>query len=478
MLSLPGWFFLLSVGLLLMNSCRKDNIIDTSAGFRLEFSNDTIIFDTVFTTIGSVTKQLHVYNRTKKAVIISSVSLAGGEASPYRLNIDGRPVLSANDIELKANDSLYIFVKVTIDPGNSNNPLIQSDSILFSINGARQSVKLVAWGQDAHFYANDTIKGNFTFTNEKPYVVYGQLVIDSYHTLTIQHGAKIYLHKDAHLVIQREATLKVNGTIDDPVIFRGDRLDHDYDTIPGQWGSIWLRPGSRNNEIEYAEIMNGNIGIQVYAESISAEPDLLLSNTKISNITYYGLLASGSNVKAVNCVFDGCGGNAIALYYGGNYDFRHCTIGNYWNISSRKFSSLSISNYYYEKDTLLHMQDLQQAYFGNCILYGYNEEEIDLEKRSGAAFNVSFENCLLRTLLKATAPAIFTSCIRNEEPVFKNLDTYFHNLELDTLSPAKDIGALPVISGAFRDISHDIKGNSRVSDAGPDLGAYERPESK
>jgi len=313
--------------------------------------------------------------------------------------------------------------------------------------------------------------------NDKPHVIYGKLTIDSLFTLTIQAGAKIYLHKDAQLVIYRDATLKVNGTMENPVVFRGDRLEHDYDTVPGQWGSIWLYPGSKNNEIDYAEIRNGKIGLQVEADGITTEPVLQMSNTVISNTTYYGLLATGASVQAVNCVFDGSGGNDIALNYGGNYDFRHCTIGNYWELSSRSTSSVSITNYYFIKNDV-HLNDLQNAYFGNCIIYGGLEDEINLEKKAGAAYNVSFENCLVRTALASDAPALFTSCIRNEDPKFKNLEKYFHNFELDTLSPAKDMGALQVISGAYRDISHDIKGNSRVSDAGPDMGAFERLEPR
>jgi hypothetical protein len=424
-----------------------------------------------------VTKQLHIYNRGKKAVIISSVRLARGEASPYRLNIDGRSSLSAADVELKANDSLYIFIRVTIDPNNTNNPLVQSDSILFRVNGQQQDVKLIAWGQDAYFYANTTIHRNYTFTNDKPHVIYGQLIIDSLYTLTVEAGTKIYLHKDAQLLIHRDATLKVNGTRDNPVVFRSDRLEHDYDTVPGQWGRIWLCPGSKNNEIDYAEIRNGQIGLQADVGNNTSDPVLRMSNTKITNCTYYGLLAQGSRVQAVNCVFDGCGGNVIALNGGGNYDLRHCTVANYWTLSARRSPSISISNYYLDQKGESHIMDLQQAYFGNCILYGQMEEEISLQRKTGASFNVTFENCLLRTNLPSDAPATFSSCIRNKDPKFKDLEKYFHNLELDTLSPAKDAGSRQVMSGAYRDIKLDIKGVSRILDAGPDMGAYERVET-
>jgi hypothetical protein len=458
------------LGLVLINSCRKDDTFDNNPGFKLAFSSDTIVFDTVFTTIGSVTKQLHVYNHGDKPVKISSIKLARGDNSPFRLNIDGYASPEVLDIELKANDSLFIFVKVTIDPNNSSNPLIQSDSILFSINGHQQDVDLVAWGQDAHFYNNTILTSDFVFTNDKPHVIYGTLTVDSLQTLTIDEGARIYFHKDAELIIRSNASLKVNGTLENPVIFRGDRLEMEYDSLPGQWGRIWLSPGSKNNEINYAQIRNGYIGLEVGSSGSSAEPMLLLSNTIIKNMTYYGLLAQATVVKVVNCVFDGCGGNSIAVTGGGDCDFRHCTISNYWTYSSRRSPSIFISNSYYDNSNEEHTYDLENAFFGNCILYGNSEEEISLEKKATADFNVIFDHCLMRTNLVLNTPATFTDCIRNKEPNFKNI--LKHNFELDTLSPAKDTGSITIVEGAFRPINLDIKGIDRTHK--PDLGAFER----
>jgi hypothetical protein len=469
---LAGLLIACVLGLTVLTSCRKDNAFETSPGFQLAFSSDTIVFDTVFTTLGSVTKQLHVYNRGNKPVKISSIKLAGGAVSAYRLNIDGHASLEVNDLELKANDSLYIFIKVTINPDNTSNPFVQKDSIQFNINGRQQSVILIAWGQNAHFYKNAVLTNDVILTNDKPHVIYGYLKVDSLHTLVIEQGARIFFHKDAEMIISRDATLKVNGTLENPVIFRGDRLEMEYDSLPGQWGRVLLSQGSKNNEINYAIIRNAYIGLQVESSGSSAEPTLRLSNTVIKNMTYYGLLAQSARVQVANCVFDGCGGNSIALTVGGDYDFRNCTIGNYWNYSARRSPSVLINNYY--SDTLggVHAQDLVNAYFGNSIIYGNNEEEIILQKQASAAFSVTFDHCLLRTFLASDAPAVFTDCIRNKEPKFVN--TYKHNLELDTLSPAKDFGSIRIVDEAFRDIHLDIKGVSRKMDASPDLGAYER----
>ena len=138
-------------------SCKKD-FLNTSLESTLTFSTDSILFDTVFTTIGSSTQRFKVYNFNEGDVIISSVSLSNGEYSNFRINIDGKSTSLINNLELLNNDSLYIFVEVTVDPNNKNNPLVITDSIIFLINGNQQSIHLTAWGQDAYFYSpNDSI---------------------------------------------------------------------------------------------------------------------------------------------------------------------------------------------------------------------------------------------------------------------------------------------------------------------------------
>ena len=65
----------------------------------------------------------------------------------------------------RGNDSLFVFVEVTLDVNNQNSPLIIEDSVRFKTNGLDQYVKLAVWGQDAYFYYNDTVQG--TWTSEK-----------------------------------------------------------------------------------------------------------------------------------------------------------------------------------------------------------------------------------------------------------------------------------------------------------------------
>lgn len=455
-------------------SCNKNDITDTNSNHKLTFSNDTVLFDTVFTSVGSSICALMVYNKNPLKLKISSIRLARGANSPFRLNIDGSPALSLNDVEIAGKDSMYIFVKVTINPNNTNDPLIQSDSILFETNGNLQCVRLVAWGQDAHFYNDVTLKKNTVLTNDKPHVIYGNLTIDSLYTLTIQPGARIYFHHNSSLYVHRNATLKVNGTLDQPVTFQGDRLEDFYNDIPSQWGEIWMQAGSTDNEISYAIIKNGTIGLQVDSATNSSTPTLRLSNTTINNMGEAGLLAEDAWVKAANCVIGNCGVSAVYLNKGGNYDFRHCTIGNFWIYNVRNTPSLVLNNYSINNNGDPIPYNLTNAYFGNCVIYGNEFEEIMLDKKDIALFNYKFENCLFRTQLNISDPVYYSNCIKNKDPLFVDYTTF--NLQPDTLSPLIKAGSYDVLNGSWIDLSRDIKGNSRISEFPPDLGAYQRIE--
>ena len=120
-LGLKAFLFMLIIGTVFL-SCNKDEIITTDPEVKLSFSADTVVFDTVFSTIGSTTRYLMVYNTDRNRVKISSVRLAGGNDSPYQLNIDGVPATQLNDIEIPGEDSLYVFIRVTVNPNDENNP--------------------------------------------------------------------------------------------------------------------------------------------------------------------------------------------------------------------------------------------------------------------------------------------------------------------------------------------------------------------
>ena len=119
-----------------------------------------------------------VYNNHKKSIKIEDIRLGRGENSPYRINIDGEPTTKITDYTLLPNDSIYIFVDITINPDNPDLLFIEKDSITFLTNGNMQDIKLVAWGQDAHFLRDSMLTGTIVWENDKPYVISNHIGVD------------------------------------------------------------------------------------------------------------------------------------------------------------------------------------------------------------------------------------------------------------------------------------------------------------
>ncbi len=439
----------------------------------LGFSTDTVFFDTIFTTIGSATKKLKIYNRYDQPLEISSIELAGGLTSVFRLNIDGYPGHSATNVEIPPKDSLYIFVEVTLDPNSLDSILAIHDSIVFNTNGNLQDVNLVAWGMDVHLFRQDTI-GTGTWVNDKPYLILDYLILDSLETLTIEEGVRIYMHRNAILIFK--GTLKAHGSLDNPIVIQGDRLEYMYRNVPGQWGLLWFWPGARENELDYVNIKNGIIGLMADTVITPDVPNLSIRNCRIENMSSAGILGQGTSIHASNTVIANCGQLAVFLNIGGSYEFYHCTIGNYWGsgYSNRTTPSLAMTNYYPDIYGGIQVRPIEKAYFGNCIIYGDKEYEIIVDAHAESDIPYLFDHCLIKAdpeEFDLSDPDHFVNVINREDPRF--VDTKNNNLALDTLSPAKD-KALYDIAVQY---PFDIKGDSRLDDPGPDIGAYERIEN-
>jgi len=467
-------------------ACQKDPI-DQDPDVTLDFSQDTVFFDTVFTSLGSITQSFTVHNKGKQKVSISSIRLAGGASSFYRMNVDGEAAFELNDIEIGSEDSLYIFCRVTIDPTDERNPFVISDSIVFETNGNIQDVNLVAWGQNANYILADTyIPGYPKFriiagenettrwTADRPYVVYGFAVVDSTGLLEIERGTRVYFHNNSGLWIYKGGTIKAKGSVDAPIVFQGDRLEEFYKDLPGQWDRIWINEGSVNNEIDYAIIRNGFIGLQLETLQEQMGNQLILSNTRIENMTGYGILTRFYNLTAYNNVVVNCGQYLAAFTWGGYYDIRQCTFANYWSSSVRVTPSIVLNNYAVDADDVVYPFEFQ-GYFGNNIFYRRNEEEVLLSGDAGAPFNYKFDHCSLRTLLDVSDQEKYPGCIVNEDPLF--FDYLENNYQLDTLSPLIDIGNPQVLTESFFDLGRDFIETTREQDL-PDIGAYEfvKPE--
>ena len=453
--------------------CEREYVVSGDST-QLTFSTDTVAFDTVFTSVGSTTQNFRVYNPVQEEVSIDMIELAGGEESDFLLNVNGNAGNVITDISVSGNDSLFVFVEVNVNPTSENTPFVISDSILFYTRDNIYSVHLLAYGQNVIPLRQEVLNTQ-TLNSDKPYLIYDWVVVDSAETLTIDPGTRLYFHNDASLIVF--GTLKVMGEVDEPVLFASDRLDEWYKDKPGQWGYIQLMPNSTDHEIYNAVIRNSTMGLVVDSVGIEkGHPPLYMNNVKIEHIASQGLIAQNSAIVASNSVFGDCGSASVALTVGGNYNFYHCTIANYFSWNYRSMPALVISNYYSESDGL-KSYTLESANFYNCIIYGKNDNEIKLDFRNedeetvtGIA-NVSFDYTLVKVrddVRSAWEDVFGTGVVFNEDPSF--LDPYDFNYQLDSLSVVRDVGALDVA----RNFSEDILGNSRIKDKGPDLGAYER----
>ncbi len=508
-------YFLICFGfLLLWSSCRKDFEFSPSTG-NLEFSKDTVYLDTVFSNISSSTYNLKVYNRSNEDIIIPTISLQRGDGSEYRLNIDGVAGKDFTNVELLAKDSLFIFVETTIDIANfpnPNNEFLYTDKIEFDSGANLQDVDLVTLVKDAIliFPSRDTnnvvetltltingtpqeteIQGRelapaeLTFTNEKPYVIYGYAAVPSGETLVINAGTRVHFHRDSGLLVTEGATLQVNGSIstdeellENEVVFEGDRLEPIFENVPGQWGAIWLFDGSINNTINYATIKNGTVGLLVDGNVNAPINKLTITNSQIYNSSAYGIFGRNTSINGENVVINNAGQVALAATIGGKYNFTHCTIANYWTNGSRQFPALLINNFVTDENNTTFVSDLVEANFNNCIIYGNNNPEfiVDEVVDPSVVFNFKFTNCLARfedengTFINQANynfnnTSRYENMIFNQDPIFRDIEN--NDLIIGDSSPANAQGNTTFST----QVPTDILGVNRA--ASPDLGAYQ-----
>lgn len=460
-------------------SCRKEQIISTDSSLKLEFSTDSLLFDTVFTSLGSTTHELMIYNPHDVALNISDIHIAGGESSSFRLNVDGVAGTEFYDKVIPANDSLFAFLRVTINPNDQNTPFVVEDELEFSVNGNRQTVKLLAWGQNANYVVGNqhvsSINGAFNivadslettvWTNERPYVIYGYALINSYGTLKIEPGTHVYVHGNGGIISWSDGQLIIEGTAEAPVIIESDRLEASYANKPGQWDQIMLMDGREgaDNIIDHAIIRNSFIGINCQSVLKATQSALRVSNTIIENQSGCGFYSVYYAAELKNFIIANSGVNAVQIH-GGDYRFVHGTISNYCTFAANNYVALSIDNYV-EGSEEIYLYPLHNCELDNCIVYGKNENEIATSFYAEADTNYVFDHCLLKSKRYTDYPG-FRHCLFNKDPMFADYSRNDHHL--DSITSA----AIGIGSPAFGDeVPYDFDGVSRVGI--PDVGAYQ-----
>jgi len=466
-------------------SCRKDTV-ETSSNASLSLSTDTIMFDTVFTTIGSITKRFKVYNRNSNKLVISNISLTNGANSQFRINVDGVAGYTHNNVEINGNDSLFIFVEVTVDPNSILSPFVVEEQINFSTNGNNQKVELVAWGQNAHYFTpknfvsglpnyscldgdcgNNNAPVNTTWVNDKPYVIYGYLVVDSMDVLNIDPGVSVHLHNNSGLWVYKDGNIQVNGTLAEPVTFQGTRLDFDWQDITGQWDRIWINEGNVDNVMNYAIIKNAFIGLQVEplpfdASAATSTNKLILNNCVIQNSSAVNMLATNYKIDIINSIFSKAGQYSLLLRGGGEYQFYHTTIANYWNESVRETPAVLIQNYYTDINGATQVGNMNACNFYNSIIDGDLGVEFETSIIAPGTLNFKFEHATLKTA-NSIGGANYVNVIQSPSNLFVDFSTDDYHLSAG--SAAIDTGVL------LPSVPLDYDGVSRGNPS--DLGAYE-----
>lgn len=447
--------------------CKKEKAL--GSGQQPTFSTDTIIFDTVFTTVGSVTEFFKVYNPHKGIMTIDQIYIEGGENSNFRLNVNGDPGKAFTNVEILAQDSIFIFVEVTVDPNNGTTPLIITDKIIFENKGVKQEVKLVAWGQDAHFFRPSSGNaflldcGGSLFT-DKPNVFYGYGVIGEGCTFTIPAGAKVHFHPGSGIIVYK-GSLNINGTETNEVVLQGDRLEYTYREVPGQWEGIrFIQPA--NSNITHAVIKNGFYGLWVDTAK-NATDKVMVSKTEIKNMASLGIYGNaGARIDASNCLVSNCGLYGLALTYGGTFNFNHCTFANYWSESTRSTPNFYLKNWFKNPNNSDNIRPLELA-IDNCIFYGNLDNEFETDLKSGALLNYTVRNCCIKSDQDLSGSE-YQSIKQNIDPAFENVSD--KNFKLSAGSVCRDFANTGVSSILVTD---DIDDKPRPGGLGNDLGCYE-----
>lgn len=465
----------------MVSACSMDEDFSFPAGGRLTFSADTVSFDTVFTTIGSSTKRITVFNTNDKAVRLPLVRLASGGRSGFRMNLDGQSGTSFQDIEINHKDSIFAFIEVTVNPNDADSPLLISDSILFRLpDGAEQKVILQAYGQDVIILRGEHVSEDMTLDAQKPYLIYDSLVVDSGKVLTIDPGVTMCFHYGAELLVR--GNIVARGTLDSPITFRGDRTDRlfsylPYDRTDAQWGGIHIFNLSNNSDniFSFCDIHGGDYGIKIDTYQGPGEPNTLrILSSSIHNVHGHGLdmkycLAYISNSQITNAF-----GNCVNMI-GGKAQFNYTTIAQFYPWDSSRGHALYFANV---EDSLVY--PLHELVFTNCIITGYDKDEMygtrytPEDGGEDVDFNYDFKYTLILTDTAGIEETHYTKCVFdvdtafNRTKNFRNIDTknYIYDFSLDSISKARGIGIN--IPG----VQTDKKGTARPA-ADTDAGCFQ-----
>lgn len=452
---------LAAVVMLIFTACINDDYT-TSPNDVLTFSTDTVSFDTVVTQQGTPTKQFVVYNRSSKQVSISSIKVRGNENGRFFINVDGVKGEEFHDVDIRGGDSIYVFVECKVNANeNQTEPLEVTDQIDFVTNGVTQHVVLKAWGQDVIILQGDTITEDMHLTAMRPYIVYDTLVVASGATLTIDPGTQLLFHKGAMLRVY--GRLDAVGTAEEPIVMRGDRLDHvvgdiSFDIMSGQWVGVVFGYGSYDNEMAYVVMKGTEIGMHCSSNDPS-QRTLHLFNCILHNSSSSVLTTLNARIDSEGTEFSNAA-DGVVHFIGGDIHMVNCTFANYY-----LFSAISEPIVNVWKDHITEEVLPLTCYLDNCIIYGLAS---DINAGVLDDYDVYLRNCLLKST--GEDDAHFINCVWAGDPLFYTVrENYVFDYRLHNESDAIGRGDRSLCPESAR---YDFYGQDRFARDNIDLGAF------
>lgn len=453
-------------GLLLvigLSSCIEDGI-STDVNDQPTFSTDTLKMGPIFTEAGTPTHSFTVYNKHDKIINISSITMRDDVEGMFRFNVDGVAGKEFQNVEIRPNDSIYVFVEATLKANGTDAPMIVERHLDFVVQGVTSTVVITAEGQDVERKKGVVIDTDTRFTANKPYQIFDSLIVKEGVTLTLDPGVILYFHNNATLRI--DGTLVSNGTAEKPVNMSGDRIDNVVNDLPfelmsGQWQGVEFSSTSRNNYLTNTSIRNTVWGVFVDSIGTQENPALTLINCQLRNSKEYALASIYSDIKAVGCeIADAAAG--VMFLRGGNHIFNHCTFANYYLFAAVGGAAIQLDHINLDTDDNSGLPYMV-ADISNSIIYG-NGTEISHGNLTDTAITLRY--CLLKS--EGSNDDNFISCIWGKDPLYYTVrEEYIFDYRLKNGSPAIGTGypeyTLP-------EAEFDRYGLPRGSQ--PDMGAY------
>lgn len=168
--------------------CIEDGF-ETSPSAQPAFSTDTLKLGEQFADEPSPTFAMKIYNRHGKQLNLQSVRMRSGKH--FRINVDGMSGTAFANVEIRPNDSIYVFVETTLPSTGLIGPQDVTDYIDVVTNGVSRSVVVMAQSTDVVRLKRAALSADMTLTAERPYLIYDTLSVSPGVTLTIEPGATL-----------------------------------------------------------------------------------------------------------------------------------------------------------------------------------------------------------------------------------------------------------------------------------------------